>query len=193
MNVKRFLCLALFTWLMCWIVATGFGPDPVKLSPVVQTSPRITVQMYAPSQVVGQLYPPLTTTTTVADEFDTVPYYEEDVIAEELRDLPCAQWFSTALNAGWPNDVKTLKTLSKIMWRESRCKPTACSTSDSGRQCADYGLIQANWFAHHKWWADMGLTPDDMFDPYINLHWAWLLYSGREAKGQCGWHPWRLC
>ena len=191
MNIKRFIGLGLFTWLMCWVVATGFGPDPVKLSPVVQTSPRITVQMVQPSKVVGQLYPPLT--TTVADEYDTVPYYEEDIIAEELRDLPCAQWFSTALNAGWPNDTETLKTLSKIMWRESRCEPTACSTSDSGRPCADYGLIQANWFAHNKWWTSMGLTPDDMFDPHTNLHWAWLLYSGREAKGQCGWQPWRLC
>ena len=192
MNVKRFLGLALFTWLMCWIVATGFGPNSAELSPVVQTSPRITVQMVTPSEVVGQLYPPLTT-TTVADEFDTVPYYEEDIIAEELRELPCAQWFSTALNAGWPNDVDTLKTLSLIMWRESRCDPTACSTSDSGRQCRDYGLIQGNWYAHHVWWEQMGLTATDMFDPYTNLHWAWLLYSGREAKGQCGWQPWRLC
>ena len=191
MNVKRFIGLALFTWLMCWVMATGFGPDPVKLSPVVQTSPRITVQMVQPSKVVGQLYPPLT--TTVADEYDTVPYYEEDMFAEELRELPCAQWFSTAVNAGWPNDVKTLKTLSKIMWRESRCEPTACSTSDSGRQCRDYGLIQGNWSAHHKWWEQMGLTPTDMFDPYTNLTWAWLLYSGRIAKGQCGWQPWRLC
>ena len=182
MNVKRFIGLGLFTWLMCWIVATGFGPDPVKLSPVVQTSPRITVQMVQPSKVVGQLYPPLTTTTVAPIVF-----------ADELRDLPCAQWFSTAVDAGWPNDVKTLKTLSKIMWRESRCEPTACSTSDSGRQCRDYGLIQGNWSAHHVWWEQMGLTPDDMFDPYTNLNWAWLLYSGREAKGQCGWQPWRLC
>ena len=191
MNVKRFIGLALFTWLMCWIVATGFGPNPVKTSPVVQTSPRITVQMYTPSEMQGQLYPQ--TTTTVANEYDTYPYYEEDIIAEELRELPCAQWFSTALNAGWPNDVDTLKTLSLIMWRESRCDPTACSTSDSGRQCRDYGLIQGNWYAHHKWWADMGLTATDMFDPYTNLHWAWLLYSGREAQGKCGWQPWRLC
>lgn len=192
MNVKRFIGLALFTWLMCWIVATGFGPDPVKLSPVVQTSPRITVQMVQLSKVVGQLYPPLTT-TTVADEFDTVPYYEEDMFAEELRDLPCAQYFLTAVNAGWPNDTETLKTLSFIMWRESRCKATACSKSHSDSPCADFGLVQANYAAHHKWWASMGLTPDDMFDPHTNLHWAWLLYSGREAKGQCGWQPWRLC
>jgi hypothetical protein len=184
MTVKRFIGTALFTWLMCWAVATGFSNGPAKLSPVVQTSPRITVQIYTPSEVQGQLYPPTTTTTTTVAPI---------VFAEELRDLPCAQWFNTAVDAGWPNDVKTLKTLSFIMWRESRCEPTACSTSDSGRPCADYGLIQANYAAHHKWWADMGLTPDDMFDPHTNLHWAWLLYSGREAKGQCGWQPWRLC
>jgi len=191
MTVKRFIGIALFTWLMCWTMATGFSDSPTE-SPVVQTSPRITVQMFTPSEIVGQLYPP-TTTTIPLSEYDTYPYYEEDIIAEELRDLPCAQWFSTALNAGWPNDTETLKTLSKIMWRESRCDPTACSTSDSGRQCRDYGLIQGNWYAHHVWWEQMGLTPDDMFDPYINLNWAWLLYSGREAKGQCGWQPWRLC
>jgi hypothetical protein len=192
MNVKRFIGLALFTWLMCWTVATGFGPNPAKTSPVVQTSPRITVQIYTPSEIVGQMYPPLTT-TTINNEYDTYPYYEEDLFVEELRDLPCAQWFSTAVNAGWPNDVKTLKTLSKVMWRESRCEPTACSTSDSGRQCRDYGLTQGNWYAHHVWWEQMGLTPDDMFDPYTNLNWAWLLYSGREAQGKCGWQPWRLC
>lgn len=184
MDVKRFTGLALITYFMCWAVAAGCSPSPVKLSPVVQTSPRITVQMYTPSHVVGQLYPPLTTTTTTT----VAPI----VFAEELRELPCAQWFSTAVDAGWPNDTKTLKTLSKIMWRESRCDPTACSTSDSGRQCADYGLIQGNYFAHHKWWADMGLTATDMFDPHTNLHWAWLLYSGREAKGQCGWQPWSV-
>ena len=184
MNVKRFIGLALFTWLMCWTVDTGFATAPVELSPVVQTSPRITVQMYTPSDVVGQLYPPITTTTTTVAPV---------VVSEELRDLPCAQWFLTAVNAGWPNDVKTLKTLSKIMWRESRCKATACSKSHSDSPCADFGLIQANYAAHHKWWTQMGLTPDDMFNPSTNLHWAWLLYSGREAKGQCGWQPWRLC
>ena len=125
MNVKRFIGLALFTWFMCWIVATGFSNDPDKLSPVVQTSPRITVQIYTPSEVQGQLYPPTTTTTTTT----VAPV----VFAEELRNLPCAHYFLTAVNAGWPNDVKTLKTLSFIMWRESRCKATACSKSDAGR------------------------------------------------------------
>ena len=194
MNVKRFLGLGLFTWMMCWIIATGWSSNPVQSSPTVQTSPRVTVQIMQPLEVEGQFvqtYP--ATTNTVADEFDTVPYYEEDLIAEELRDLPCAQWFSTAIQAGWPNDPTVLKTLSKIMMRESSCQPDACSTSDSGRQCRDYGLIQGNWYAHHVWWEQMGLTPDDMFDPYINLHWAYLLYSGREAKGQCGWQPWSLC
>jgi hypothetical protein len=182
MNVKRFLGLGLFTYLMCWAAATGFASAPVELSPVVQTSPRITVQMYTPSEVKGQLYPPLTTTTMAPVVF-----------AEQLRDLPCAQWFSTAIKAGWPNDVKTLKRLSFIMWRESRCVPTACSTSHTGHKCADFGLIQANYAAHHKWWQDMGLTPDDMFDPYTNLHFGWLLYSGRTTQGKCGWQPWRLC
>ena len=169
---------------MCWLVASAYSTDNVELSPVVQTSPRITVKMMTPSEVVGQLYPPTTTTTTTIAPI---------VLADGLHDLPCAQWFNTAIDAGWPNDPATLTTLSKIMWRESRCLPTACSKSDSGRPCADYGLIQGNWYAHHKWWADMGLTPDDMFNPYTNLRWGWLLYSGREAKGQCGWQPWRMC
>jgi hypothetical protein len=66
MTVKRFIGTALFTWFMCWIVATGFSNDPAKLSPVVQTSPRITVQIYTPSEVQGQLYPPTTTTISLS-------------------------------------------------------------------------------------------------------------------------------
>ena len=43
-----------------------------------------------------------------------------------------------------------------------------------------------------KWINDLGWTHEQMKDPLINLRFAWLLYSGREANGQCGWTPWSL-
>jgi hypothetical protein len=70
------------------------------------------------------------------------------------------------------------------MWRESRCTPTA----DSG---PDHGLTQINQI-HTQWITDLGWTFADMKDPAKNLRFAWLLYSGREANGQCGWTPWSL-
>jgi hypothetical protein len=161
------LCAAVLT--ACATAANGAPvsaptqPNPtVTLNPVTTTMPPTTL--------------PQTTTTTAPV---VVP-----------SDTPCAEWLPLAVQVGWPNDTDILQTLGRIMWRESRCQPDACSKSDSDRPCRDYGLTQGNWTAHHEWWADLGITPDEMFDPATNLRWAWLLYSGREARGQCGWQPW---
>ena len=47
-------------------------------------------------------------------------------------------------------------------------------------------------FGTQAWINDLGWTHEQMKDPLINLRFAWLLYSGREANGQCGWTPWSL-
>jgi hypothetical protein len=139
----------------------------------------------------------VTTTTTTLPPTTTITVAPTTTVATPPAltlpaDVPCQEWLPTAISVGWPNDPEVLQTLGQIMWRESRCQPDACSKSDKGRQCRDYGLIQGNWYAHHEWWTELGIEPQDMFDPATNLRWAYLLYSGREAKGQCGWQPWRL-
>ena len=52
-------------------------------------------------------------------------------------DHVCYEWLPAMLEAGWPADPDILATGLTIMWRESRCTPTA----DSG---PDHGLMQIN-------------------------------------------------
>lgn len=101
-------------------------------------------------------------------------------------DTPCQEWVPTALDAGWPADREIIETLMSIIWRESRCQPDAWNGHDAG-------LAQINQI-HSDWIVELGFGehPEAMFDPARNLGFAWRLYSSREAKGLCGWKPWRL-
>ena len=174
MNPFKFLSLT-FGFYLSLVVVFGGGdnktPEPI---PTV-THPRITVVMLTPEQQVDRIAELTPSPTT------TMPPM---VIVEVSDDTKCQQWLQTALEAGWPNDRKVLDRLGYVMWRESRCTPNA----DSG---PDHGLTQINQI-HTQWITDLGWTFADMKDPAKNLRFAWLLYSGREANGQCGWTPWSL-
>ena len=173
MNPFKFLALTFGLYLSLVIVFGGGSNASPEPTPTV--FPRVTVQMLSPIQQtdrIAELAP--SPTTTIA------PVVTVDV----SEGTECQMWLQTALNAGWPNDREILDRLGFIMWRESRCTPTA----DSG---PDHGLTQINQI-HKGWIADLGWTHEQMKDPMINLRFAWLLYSGREANGQCGWTPWSL-
>ena len=182
MNPFKFLAMTFGLYLSLVIVFGGGSNASPEPTPTPTSFPRVTVVMLTPEQQTDRIAELTTTTTTLAPV----------VIVDVSEGTECQQWLQTALDAGWPNDREILDRLGFIMARESSCQPDACSPSDSGRPCRDYGLIQANWYAHHEWWEDLGISPEQMFDPYTNLRWAWLLYSGREANGQCGWTPWSL-
>ena len=174
MNPFKFLSLT-FGFYLSLVVMFG-GGDKLSTEPIpTVTQPRITVQMLSPVQQkdrLAELSP--TSTTTLAPV----------VIVDVSDDTKCQQWLQTALEAGWPNNREVLDRLGFICWRESRGIPDA----DSG---PDHGLMQINQI-HTKWITDLGWTFEQMKDPLINLRFAWLLYSGREANGQCGWTPWSL-
>ena len=174
MNPFKFLSLTFGSYLSLVIIFGGGGDKTPERIPTV-TQPRITVVMLTPEQQVDRLaeLAPIPTTT--------IPPV---VIVDVSDDTKCQQWLQTALEAGWPNERKILDRLGYVMWRESRCTPTA----DSG---PDHGLTQINQI-HTKWITDLGWTHEQMKDPALNLRFAWLLYSGREANGQCGWTPWSL-
>ena len=174
MNPFKFLSLTFGSYLSLVIIFGGGGDKTPERIPTV-TQPRITVVMLTPEQQVDRLaeLAPIPTTT--------IPPV---VIVDVSDDTKCQQWLQTALEAGWPNERKVLDRLGYVMWRESRCTPTA----DSG---PDHGLTQINQI-HTKWITDLGWTHEQMKDPALNLRFAWLLYSGREANGQCGWTPWSL-
>ena len=175
MNPFKFLSLTFGFYLSLVILFGGGSNASPEPTPTPTSFPRVTVVMLTPEQQtdrLAELAP--SPTTTIAPV----------VIVEVSEDTECQMWLQTALEAGWPNDRKILDRLGFIMWRESRCQPTA----DSG---PDHGLTQINQI-HSKWITDLGWTHEQMKDPALNLRFAWLLYSGREANGQCGWTPWSL-
>ena len=175
MNPFKFLGMTFGLYLSLVIIFGGGDNKPPEPIPTPTVFPRITVQILSPEQQrdrIAELAP--IPTTTIAPV----------VIVEVSDDTKCQQWLQTALEAGWPNDRKILDRLGFVMWRESRCQPTA----DSG---PDHGLTQINQI-HTQWITDLGWTLEEMKDPAKNLRFAWLLYSGREANGQCGWTPWSL-
>ena len=175
MNPFKFLGMTFGLYLSLVIVFGGGDNKPPEPIPTPTVFPRITVQILSPEQQIDRIaeLAPIPTTTIAPV-----------VIVEVSDDTECQQWLQTALEAGWPNDRKILDRLGFIMWRESRCQPDA----DSG---PDHGLTQINQI-HTQWITDLGWTLEEMKDPAKNLRFAWLLYSGREANGQCGWTPWSL-
>ena len=174
MNPFKFLLLTFGLYLSLVIVFGGGSNASPEPTPTPTSFPRVTIVMLTPEQQTDRIAELTTTTTTLAPV----------VIVEVSEGTECQQWLQTALDAGWPNDREILDRLGFIMWRESRCTPDA----DSG---PDHGLTQINQI-HKGYIADLGWTHEQMKDPAKNLRFAWLLYSGREANGQCGWTPWSL-
>ena len=175
MNPFKFLAMTFGLYLSLVIVFGGGSNASPEPTPTPTSFPRVTVVMLTPEQQTDRIAELTTTTTTTLAPV---------VIVDVSEGTECQQWLQTALDAGWPNDRKILDRLGFIMWRESRCTPDA----DSG---PDHGLTQINQL-HKGYIADLGWTFADMKDPAKNLRFAWLLYSGREANGQCGWTPWSL-
>jgi len=158
------------------VVAYGGGNPPTDDAPLAVPQYN-TVDILSPEQQIARID---------ALNASTAPPLPETTVAvvDAFASYKCGVWFPLAISQGWPDNPAILKTLDRIMWRESRCTPLA----DSG---PDHGLMQINQI-HTKWLDDLGWTFEDMKDPTANLRFAWLLYSGREANGQCGWTPWAI-
>jgi len=86
-----------------------------------------------------------------------------------------------AITAGWPADQAP--TLARVMFRESRCIPTAYNALDTAG--GSYGLLQVNG-QHKAWLLETGYITslDDLFNPDINLRAALHLYR------MVGWSAW---
>ena len=93
----------------------------------------------------------------------------------------CAQYVADAITAGWPADQAP--TLARVMFRESRCIPTAFNRQDSNN--GSRGLMQING-VHKRWLMETGYITslDDLFNPDINLRAALHLWN------MVGWSAW---
>jgi hypothetical protein len=102
----------------------------------------------------------------------------------------CLEWIPTALDAGWT--YPELPKLLRLMFRESRCLPDACGETDSPhvRKCRDWGLMQINDHSWKRIIREMGLSIEQMHDPYWNLWFARWLFEYSVQYNDDGWQPW---
>lgn len=143
-------------------------------------SPSTSSSLVAPEAPEVSIVSTTSTTTTTTT---TIPLSPEELIERaRLSHGQCGEFYETAMAVGWP--AEEWPKLSKIMYRESRCLPEACSQSDSGRVCRDWGLMQINDYSWKRTILSQGYEMSDMWVPEHNLtfaFWLWTTY---------GWQPW---
>lgn len=104
----------------------------------------------------------------------------------------CWRFFHIALDAGWTKE--DWRTLDRVIYRESRCQPTACSKPDRPdlRKCRDWGLTQINDYSWKRTVRQLGLEVEMLADPFWNLWVARWIYEYSQEKNGCGWQPWSI-
>lgn len=114
----------------------------------------------------------------------------------EENDYECSEWHDLARSVGW--EEENIPRLDYVMWRESRCDPSAHNKSDPAS--GSRGLIQINGYWCRKsqftnssggWLEDQGVLSscDELFDPEVNLRAGLAIFNYSEQRG-CGWGPW---
>lgn len=118
---------------------------------------------------------------------DPVDLMREAVIGDATK---CQEWAGLAYDIGWP--PAEIPRLLDIMHRESRCNSKACSESDSGRVCRDWGLMQINEYSWRSTIRKQGMVMSDMWNPELNLRFALWLWTYSEDRNGDGWQPWAI-
>jgi len=193
MNVKRFLGLALFTYLLCAAFAVG-----VETETPPDTTPRTVVTVTLGDLTQQQLQDRATELTTTTSTSTTTSTQPTTTVVAVPADTKCQEWFPTAISVGWPNDPATLEKLGRLLFKETNCLNITPLSSDpelakrfNGH---DHGIAQINEI-HTKYVEQLFNMPfaEAMSDPTLNLRFAYLLYSDLAETGACGWRPWSLC
>lgn len=133
-----------------------------------------------------------TSTTTTTMPVATTTSTSTTVAPTTTTTLPatrCAEWYEASLKAGFTPD--DWSTLSRLLWRESRCIETALAIDDD-----DYslGLTQVNLLAHKNWVGPIVQWNFDLlYNGELNLFVARILADRAEDAYGCKWQPWRLC
>ena len=93
----------------------------------------------------------------------------------------CTQYVNLARKVGWPKSERA--NLARIMWRESRCTPSAHNPRDPWG--GSYGLLQING-SNVGWATRNGYIRNrtDLTNPRRNLK------VGLELWRLYGWKPW---
>jgi len=179
--MKRIVAFILF-------VCTVFGTVANAQEVSAPEPARALVDVRPPAR----LFKPYTPTIKEDPMVTAVRLSRQQVVADATSEGVCAEWAGTAFDAGWPPHL--IPRLLRVVYRESRCLPGACSTPDRPdlRRCRDWGLTQINDYSWKRTVRSQGLDMPAMWDPYENLRFAWWLYNYSVETTGCGWTPWSL-
>lgn len=174
--MNRFFVVLLSLGLFVGAVASaeGVGAPGVRAEYVV-----------APDKSLLGLYVPVVDPVVEARRLE-----RDRVVSEAVLAGRCAEWAGLAFDVGWP--AVEIPKLLRIMFRESRCLPGACSESDSGRVCRDWGLMQINEYSWRRTIVGQGYVMADMWVPEHNLRFALWVWSYSFERNGDGWLPWKL-
>lgn len=110
----------------------------------------------------------------VAAQADAAAQEYLAVKAQATAGRPCAEWYDYAIEAGFTPE-QWMEPISRIMYRESHCIPTADNPTSSA-----LGLMQ-----HLRFWAERcGIPYETLVDPATSLRCAFVTYQ------QQGWGAW---
>lgn len=158
------------------LLATRVTPssDAAAPTPTATTVPTVVA---SPASTIPD---PTTTSTSTTS---TIPATTTTTLLS--GDWACPEAITLAAAVGWPADE--LDALDAVIWRESRCDPSARSTT------RDTGLTQINDF----WCRSTAAYPDgflqtagvvadctDLYDPETSLRASLVIF------GRSGWSPW---
>lgn len=101
----------------------------------------------------------------------------------------CEQFSALAVNIGWPLDQRTV--LESIIYRESRCNPSAVNRKDPNG--GSRGLMQINGF-WNSWLIERGIITkkSDLLQAQTNLRAGLEIYNYGLDRYGFGWGPWSV-
>lgn len=148
--------------------------------------------------LIGLTFSAVSVDTTSATAESSPPVDYSQVNWVDLARLvygSCGEYHDLAISVGWPE--KEWKTLSRVMYRESRCNLFSFNKTDPNG--GSRGLIQINGFwcrpsRYNKngWLQDQGIlrTCEDLFIPEVNLRAGLAMFNYSQQRNGCGWRPW---
>ena len=136
-NLVKAISAGIVISIVIALTATSGSTQILRLSE--EALPSTTTKVSAPAITVVETTSTTSTTSTVV----TAPPPTILVREIDISKYKCPQWYDLAISVGW--SPKEWPKLSKIMWRESRCKPQAWNKADPTKD-GSRGLTQINGF-----------------------------------------------
>lgn len=175
------------------VVACG-GAPPLSAPPhaTPTSAPETTVAPAPSSSAPTTTAPP--TTAPIEEQLLEI----QQAIENAQQDWgPCGEWHDLAISVGWPE--AEWPKLSRVLFRESRCRPEAFNATDPNG--GSRGILQVNQFwcrpsrySEHGWLQDQGVLSDclELHDGETALRAGLAIWYYSLNRNGNGWAPWAL-